>query len=541
MNLPKRPIKMLFSRGSKLFIAVLLTATIAPQISNIQVASADDGGYPWIDAHALYSSPDYTSSYGYALPCPAKDNQCDQGGSSLIATVGSVTYGEADTWHYGLRNCTSYAAWKINQVFGVTNISGWGNGKDWDTGLYSPQPYPVYNASGHTPQIGEIAQWESHTGDTYGHVAYVWKVESNGVADLLEYNQAYDGNFTSTRSTASNSDGTPDHYIHIGTTTNAKPGITPAAITVNGALNVFKVGGDQQVYQKYWNGSTWVGWTGLQGYTPSNPAAIINNGALNLFIRGNDGQIYTEYNGTNGWSGWTSLGSHQMKGDPYVMLYGTSMNVFALDTNGVPYEDTLPSGGTWTGWGSNTNYMASDPAAVSYGGKLHLIYRGGDNKPYENVFNGSGWTGFGEIGQYASVSGNPSALSYSAESELDVYFNTSVNQIWKDTNSGSGWGTWTQMGSSFNGDPDIMAYNNDLQIFARDTSNNVETRYWSYSGQSWSSWQSLGGSSDNLASDPYAYQNSSSELDLFASDGSANAYQDTKIAPNNWGGFSSLN
>jgi hypothetical protein len=184
--------------------------------------------------------------------------------------------------------------------------------------------------------------------------------------------------------------------------------------------------------------------------------------------------------------------------------------------------------------------MASDPAAVSYGGNLHLIYRGSDNKPYENVFGSNGWSGFSEIGQYASVSGNPSALSYSAEGELDVYFNTSVNQIWKDTYTSS-WGSWAQMGSSFVGNPDIMAYNNDLQIFARDTSNNIEQRYWSYGSQTWSSWGNLGGSSYSLASDPFAYQNGSSELDVYASDGSANAYYDTKIAPNNWGGFSSLN
>ena len=319
---------------------------------------------------------------------------------------------------------------------------------------------------------------------------------------------------------------------------------TPTAITINGVLNVFKVGGDEQVYQNYWNSSinNWNGWTGLRGYTASNPAVIIRNGAMNLFIRGNDGQIYTEYDGSSGWSGWTSLGSHQMKGDPYVMLYGTSMNVFALDTSNVPYEDTQDSGGTWTGWGSNTNYMASDPVAVSYSGNLHLFYRGGDSKTYENVFNGNTWTGFSWVGQNASAVGNPTALSYSAEGELDLYFATTGGQIWKDTNIGSGWGTWTQMATgSMIGDPYIMAYNNDLQVFSRDTSNNIETRYWSYSGQSWSSWASLGGSSDSLASDPFAYQNGSSELDVYASDGSANTYHDTKIAPNNWGGFSELN
>src|SRR5205823_11753345 len=115
-------------------------------------------GYPWIDAHALYAAPDYSSSYGYALPCPSKDTECDKGGSSLMGTVNGVTYGEADLWHYGLRNCTSYAAWKINQVFGVNNISGWGNAYQWDTGYINSQPYAVHNSSGYTPQVGDIAQ-----------------------------------------------------------------------------------------------------------------------------------------------------------------------------------------------------------------------------------------------------------------------------------------------------------------------------------------------------------------------------------------------
>jgi hypothetical protein len=126
---------------------------------------------------------------------------------------------------------------------------------------------------------------------------------------------------------------------------------------------------------------------------------------------------------------------------------------------------------------------------------------------------------------------------------MDLFFNNANTNgtIFKDTYNGTSWNNWSggNMGSGYNGDPDIMAYNNDLQVFARDTSNNIEQRYWSYSGQSWSGWASLGGSSDNLASDPFAYQYSSSELDLFANDNSANDYHDTQT--NGWSGFSQLN
>jgi hypothetical protein len=322
--------------------------------------------------------------------------------------------------------------------------------------------------------------------------------------------------------------------VHHQSGNTGTPTLTPAGISFNGALNVFKVGGDNQVYNQYWNGSSWSGWAGLGGNMVSNPAVIVNGTALNVFARGVDGQIYTEYNGGSGWSGWASLGSHQMKGNPTVMFYGTSLNVFALDTNNVPYEDTWTSANGWTGWNSLGNYMASDPAAASFGGNLYLVFRGGDNHDYENVFNGTSWSGWSS--RSGGVSGNPSVLNY-AGGELDIWFNTSVNQIWKTAYNGSSWSSWTNMGSSYVGDPYIMQYGNDLEVYARGTNNQIYTRYWSSSGQTWSGWASLGGT---MASDPYALQYGS-ELDVFASSTDTTAYKDTFTPTNGWGGFSALN
>src|SRR5260370_6577304 len=71
---------------------------------------------------------------------------------------------------------------------------------------------------------------------------------------------------------------------------------TPAAISFNGNLNVFKVGGDDQVYQTYWNGTSWSGFSSMGGSYLSNPAVIVHGTALNIFARGLYSQIYTEYN-----------------------------------------------------------------------------------------------------------------------------------------------------------------------------------------------------------------------------------------------------
>ena len=510
------------------------------QLLHLRPVFADTGGYPWAGAQCVDGTNCSTTyNWGYSLPCPSIDPNCL---SYPYPNGTNPTAGMGDTWGYGVRNCTSYVAWKINQVFGK-NISGWGDAKNWANSTHG---YTVDN----TPSIGAIAVWQTGGGG-HGHVAYVYAV-NNGIASLDEYNSGFPldsnghpqwGLFYSGRTTASNSAGTPYRYIHIGTVPSNQVN-TPASISFNGALNVFKIGGDGNVYQNYWNGTKWNGWSSLGGSTAVNNLAVIVNGsALNIFQLNANGQVYTEYNSGNGWSGWASLGGHRMVGSPKVIMYGSSqMDVFALDTNKVPYLDKwTPSG--WSGWTSMGNYMASgaSPAAIMYGSsEMDLFYRGGDNNIYKNTtFDGSSWGGFGSLGAPSgtTITGNPSVLSYTAEGEYDIYVNTTSNHIYKRTWNGAGWSSWTDMGGSFVGNPYAIQYGSDMNLFARGTDNRIYHRYWSYSGQFWSGWGSLGG---NLASDPFALQYGSSELDVFATGTDGKTDHDTFTPTNGWGGFSAL-
>jgi surface antigen len=493
---------------------LLISSTLAICVSFSPVAYADTLGYPWpTDTEAPC---EFGSAGGSS--CTNPNNSSDMYDWGIYVNGVFQPYRNG----YEYRNCTDYTQWKESTV-NVSVPTNWLNGGQW----YSNAPTSEQST---TPKAWDAAVVPG----SVGHVAFVQSVNTDGTITVSEYNHDAQGHGDTRTGTASSMGFT--EFVDFGVHPSNSAALTPAAISFNGALNVFKVANDDQVYNQYWNGSSWSGWASLGGTMVSNPAVIVNGSALNVFVRGVDNQIYTEYNGGSGWSGWASLGSHQMKGNPTVMFYGSSLNVFALDTNNVPYEDTWTSANGWTGWNSNGNSMASDPAAVSYGGKLHLIYRGGDNVPYDDVFNGTSWGGFGSLG--GGVAGNPSVLSYGAESELDVYFNTSNNQMWKTTYNGTSWSSWSQMGSSFVGDPYITTYGNDLEVYSRDTSNHIETRYWSYSSQTWSGWASLGGT---LASDPYALQYGSSELDVLASDSSNNTYKNTFQPTPGWSGFSQLN
>jgi surface antigen len=114
---------------------------------------------------------------------------------------------EADPWLFYKRECVSFAAWRIRQRLGVDFTNSyrgvhWGNANNWDDAAASAGV-----RVDHTAKVGAIAQW--NTG-TYGHVAYVARVNSDGTILLEEYNylnaHAYD-----TRTVAASSVG---NYLH---------------------------------------------------------------------------------------------------------------------------------------------------------------------------------------------------------------------------------------------------------------------------------------------------------------------------------------
>jgi surface antigen len=90
-----------------------------------------------------------------------------------------------DPWNFYKGQCTSFAAWRVRHNLGLTFSNSyqgqhWGNANHWDNAARAAG-IPV---SG-TPRVGDIAVRNS---GTWGHVAYVAKVNSNGTFYVEEYN-----------------------------------------------------------------------------------------------------------------------------------------------------------------------------------------------------------------------------------------------------------------------------------------------------------------------------------------------------------------
>lgn len=164
--------------------AVVLLLAIAPA----RAAAVTEGQW------AGTSGPGAANSqYGYPYANPPA---CTDGGACLI-----------DAWDFYQGQCTSWVAYRLNQLNGIAFDDGyggrkWGNAEDWGA-TASALGIPVNG----TPAVGSIAWYAS------GHVAYVEEVRSPTSVVISEMNYDYDNGFRVRTITPSS--GWPTGFIHI--------------------------------------------------------------------------------------------------------------------------------------------------------------------------------------------------------------------------------------------------------------------------------------------------------------------------------------
>ncbi|GAA2155643.1 hypothetical protein GCM10009760_55750 [Kitasatospora kazusensis] len=188
----------------------------------------------------------------------------------------------------------------------------------------------------------------------------------------------------------------------------------PTAVSWSSSrLDLFAIGGDGNIWDMTWTSTG--GWTGWQNFgTPppgiaSGASPVVTssgNGRLDLFVRGADDAAWHVYY-SGGWSGWQSLGGG-LSSDPTAVAQDPShYDVFALGTDGKIWHDSWTGGADWNGW---TQDVATPPAGIAAGasptvvtwngapGNLELFIRGKDNSMSYNLYDGSGWGGWGARG-----------------------------------------------------------------------------------------------------------------------------------------------
>ena len=504
-------------RWLALFFAVTIVAAGLMQAGNVKPAFADTGGYTWADAACADSGSTLgeTSGTGYwcsdynwgESSCPSGDGYC---GTEMN---GYYLY---DQWGEGFRNCTSYAAWELNQVFGI-NPNGWGNGAQWNTAALD-----AGYSDDSSPQVGDIAQWNATSQNPWGHVAYVYAVNA-GVASYDEYNYAEDGNFLSSYTSASDSQGAPNNWIHFGPTTSTTHtdntgGLTSMSVSpTDNHLHALAIASNGDIYGNVQLSSGWNGWSSLGsaggGFTSSVVSSVSpTDDRVHALAVASNGDVYGNVlaSGT-GWNGWSSLGSAGggFTGGLTETLSPTDNQVHALAvaSNGDVYGDTLTYGSGWNGWSD----LGSAGGGFTGGlfvilsptdGQVHALAVASNGDIYGNVLDfGTGWNGWSSLGSEGGgftggFTGSVTMAISPADNQVHALAVTSGGTVYANVlASGSGWGSWNNLGSEGGGftsgvSSAISPTKNEISALAPTSGGNMYRNNLGSSG--WDGWSSLG-------------------------------------------------
>jgi surface antigen len=141
--------------------------------------------------------------YGYPYPdapvCPSS------GGSQCVA----------DQWNFYQGQCTSWVAYRLDQLNGIAFNNSFGDDGTWgDAANWGPHAQSLGIAVNGTPMVGSVAWWPDGSAHPGGHVAYVEQVNSPTSIVVSEMNYDGDNGFRVVIITPKSGDW-PAGFIHI--------------------------------------------------------------------------------------------------------------------------------------------------------------------------------------------------------------------------------------------------------------------------------------------------------------------------------------
>lgn len=244
------------------FIAVGSSISFAPS------ASADTGDYPY----ASYNGPGTDPSQSWWT---------------------NSTGGGYSGYGYAYRNCTDYVAWKL-QSLGVADVKtrGLGNGNEWASKAAGRSGVTVND----TPAYGAAAV---QTSGTYGHVAFVQSVNTDGTITVSEYNHGWplDGNY-GTRTGTVGALGFVK-FVHFGLSALAQTPPSSQSIATTSSSDDTQYSGD-------FNGDAWSDIAVLHQLGDGGIGVHVLYGNTGTYMLNNASTWIRNLAGADGWD-WTKL------------------------------------------------------------------------------------------------------------------------------------------------------------------------------------------------------------------------------------------
>jgi hypothetical protein len=271
-------------------------------------------------------------------------------------------------------------------------------------------------------------------------------------------------------------------------------------------IDVFAIGGDGNLWHRYWDGTAW------------NPAGQFEN---------------------------LSNGGHFLIGTPSAVAWGVNkLTVFARDLSGaLDYWDCTGPTCQWHptlgGW------LATDPMAISSSpDHVDVVLLGNLGHTFHQFYTAtsgvySGYEDWGTANNGSVFVSQPTTASYDA-SHVDAFNVSADGNLWTKHNNGTSWGAWQLMGMP----PSGLVYGSAAAVdlssgvwatFVRD-SNAAAWNCWWTGSHCPSSWESHGGT---MTTEPTLISVSPYQLDFFVRGTDQAVWHQGFVSPGPWFGWES--
>lgn len=321
---------------------------------------------------------------------------------------------KVDRWSFFTRNCTSFAAWRLNNAngFAFSNSYGgirWSHAKYWDERARQ-LGIPVNNS----PAVGAVAQSD---GGTYGHVAWVAEV-GNGTVTIEEYNATTSYGYG--RRTVSSSSfeyihfkdlATPAVDLNLAWTDHGGTAFEVTMTQIAGGWEMFHIGTDNRVFRKINKNGQSTGWQEIAGPRAKKIAvARSSDGRAEFFYIGLNNRVYHHWESTPGGAitNWEDLGGNVL-GLGAARAGDKGWEVFTVGTDHQIYRTSQWSRG-WTLMPGT--YATEVAAATNPDGRVELFHIGGGGKifhSWQSTPGGGfgGWVDHGGNAKHIAAAGIP--------------------------------------------------------------------------------------------------------------------------------------
>lgn len=338
------------------------------------------------------------------------------------------------------------------------------------------------------------------------------------------------------------------NYAQTPNLTSGSMGQTPAC---DGHFDVYAIGLEGQLIQKFTDGRFGQGtagfvssWNNLSGILLGKPGAVWRAvDTVDVYGIGTDRRIYQRWwNSSSGWSAWNAMGAPTGVLFPYGpdanSMYDGHVQFFAVGNDGNLWNRWWFDYSGWSGWhstghpmvGTQHVYLRSAPTSLSWGdGRVDVFAKGSDGNIWQRSFNyGFDWGPWVKLGGSSS---NPfdAATGVTAFSGPELLDATSVGSqrielfalgsdraVWHRSWDGR-WSNWRSLGSQCWSNPTAVASSDGrIALFCRGADRGL---YWKFtqatasgasyphpSGDSWSAWAKF---SDDSGDDYYGLDGAS--------------------------------